>query len=134
MSDTKKQFPRPVQLISADNGYVLLIGCSLFVCEGSPEDLTKDLQKYLECSEEVVRDYLYTGIGAFLEEEAAAEPAAEEVSKVGYKFPSPAFEYLNSNSNTLGYKVKEVWKATNGTITLDFRHYTAIVKQGDLAY
>jgi hypothetical protein len=123
----EKKFPKKVEIIAATNGYLINIGCQNFVFEGEGKDFT-DLLKYLNCDEDIPAHYGYKGTDAYIDSEPQAEMAE---CKTPSDFAScPAFDYLrNTNNIHLPRKVKEIYKATNGTITVDYENYTVMVEQ-----
>lgn len=120
--EEQKKYVRPLEIFPADNGFLIEVGCSLFVCEGDSEKLATDLKDYLDLNEEVFKRYQYSGDSYLYrcDELRACE------AKCGYSSLSPAFDKLQKGSNLL---VKAVYKAHNGTITLDYETQTAIVSE-----
>lgn len=124
-----KNFPKNVNLIAADNGYLVEIGCQLFVVEGSTSELVRDLEKYLNCDGDIIKKFLYKGDDVFHlpRETRMVEACMEKPYKKASK-SSPAFEYLKDTDSKASL-ITSTFSATNGTITVNYEDKTVTITQ-----
>lgn len=118
-----KIFPRAVKVIPADNGYLVKVGCCLFVIEGNSKNITEDLKRYLDCDETIIKKFGHKEPNAFLrgnddEEELCEKKCINEVR-------SPAFDYIRKSGNLISC----IYKAENGKIEVNMENKTVLVYQ-----
>lgn len=135
MEEVKNKYAREVTIYEADNGYLVRVSCSFFVCEGSAEKLCDDIQSYLQLNPEVLKNYGYAGTTAFkeiiLDVEGEDEKADEEVSPL----VSPAFAFLVSETRPF-YSVQLLeskYEVTNGFVVLNHKENKAYVTQKEIS-
>lgn len=124
MSENKKVFPRKVKVVAADNGYLVTVGCYLFVVEGDSKNLIGDLKRYLECDKTIAEKYGYKGGDIFFSENIMDEEECEKEKCCTHR--SPAFNYIRKCSNRL---ISCIYYAGNGIIEVDMEKETVMVKQ-----
>ena len=130
----KIKFPFNVEIIAADNGYIVKVGCSYFAHEGDSQSLTADLQKYLNCDESILKLYDYHGDGDGAFRTSDGEVAARLADKCDDEDKddrplSPAFSFITSEKQNQMTKISETFKVTNGVVTIDYRSRKVTVHQ-----
>ncbi len=124
----QNKYPQDVNIIAANNGYILKIGCQHFVHEGDGEHFVKDLQKYLGGDNDIVKQYGYEGGSAFVSDDCQEAEMAESGKPKSANVHCPAFSYLSRNDCSVR-KIREIFDVRNGTIIVNHEDETVIVTQ-----
>lgn len=108
--ETSLEYPRPVEIYAASNGYVLKIGCSYFVMEGDAAKISSELQRYLSKDPNIQKEYHRT------EPVMSEDEAKKWIKKVAPAFP-PAFDFVGDNLKPCFVR----YQVHNGIIDVDFK-------------
>ena len=131
--------PYKVEILKADNGFLVTVGCRQFVKEGG-ENVLNDVLRYLGGDKEVVKKYGFDGNNLFSAEEAFRTQQIrareeEDEKKAEYTNSDSAFSevYRVFDRESLGGRkgrlIETIYEVGNGLIIIDYKRKMAFVRE-----
>jgi hypothetical protein len=113
------------EIVPATNGFIIKVGCTCFVKEGTIDDVAPLLTRYFKCDETLAKEFGRNPSNAFFNYSGGATPCENPFGARERNWETPANSWLNSklspeNISRAGFIMsKTILKAANGTITIN---------------